>query len=174
MVTLNRHLLQHYKQYRKKHKIGAADFSFYIVRWEILNLSCFTIDPNRVIVRAINLHKKGEKGGSFLRNRYQFCSEKVTHVTPDKPAPWRFWSRQLSKFTLTLSNQYALCKTVLLLQMDFANFESENTVFGDTSDSHYILIWLGIRRAANEKSRILHQNIWTRKLWWRICNRWVC
>lgn len=61
MVTLNRHLLQHYKQYRKKHKIRAADFSFYIVKWEILNLSCFTIDPNRVIVRAINLHKKGEK-----------------------------------------------------------------------------------------------------------------
>ena len=38
--------------------------------------------------------------------------------------------------------------------MDFANFESENTVFGDSSDSHYILIWLGIRRAAYEKSRI--------------------
>lgn len=39
MVTLNRHLVQHYKQYRKKHKIRAADFSFYIVKWEILNLT---------------------------------------------------------------------------------------------------------------------------------------
>ena len=34
---------------------------------------------------------------------------------------------------MTLSNQYALCKIVLLLQMGFANFKNENTVFSDTS-----------------------------------------